>query len=271
MSLLERFHDAEATFLAILSDPPALQAFGDKWATLCSAFEEAKLQSTISDDEISAIFAVIYRVALLGDSIADLEDETNRLTASFHDEIQSVLAGLSVDDIDEDHIPTQQGQGHGGGGPDRPQFDQDEVVNKAAQEGSGDRSLFSSALDFLNNNHDEHNRPVDEEHVTAAHQQAYSNGNASSLSASSMGSAAAMQVLKSSTGGGGSQTQLISLAMAEASKLFDGAGGASSGNKQDAVNSAAMTVMKLLVQSKFSGTTGGGNSGGPGSLIGMVR
>lgn len=74
-----------------------------------------------------------------------------------------------------------------------------------------------------------------------------------------------------SSGGGGSQSQLISLAMAEATKLFDGAGGASSGNKQDAVNSAAMTVMKLLVQSKFSGTTGGGNSGGLGSLMGMVR
>lgn len=28
---------------------------------------------------------------------------------------------------------------------------EDEVVNKAAQEGSGDRSLFSSALGFLGN------------------------------------------------------------------------------------------------------------------------
>jgi hypothetical protein len=55
--------------------------------------------------------------------------------------------------------------------------------------------------------------------------------------------------------------------MAEASKLFDKSGGAASGNKQDVVNGAAMTVMKLLVQSKFSG---GGNSGGMGSLLGLV-
>jgi hypothetical protein len=55
--------------------------------------------------------------------------------------------------------------------------------------------------------------------------------------------------------------------MAEASKLFDKSGGAASGNKQDVVNGAAMTVMKLLVQSKFSG---GGNSGGMGSLMGLV-
>ena len=58
--------------------------------------------------------------------------------------------------------------------------------------------------------------------------------------------------------------------MAEASNLFDKSGGASSGNKQDAVNGAAMTVMKLLVQSKFSGAIGGGNSGGLGSLMGLV-
>lgn len=73
-----------------------------------------------------------------------------------------------------------------------------------------------------------------------------------------------------SGGGSGSSSDLISFAMQEASKLFDSAGGASSGNKQDAVNSAAMTVMKLVVQSKFSGTTGGSNSGGLGSLMGLV-
>lgn len=68
-----------------------------------------------------------------------------------------------------------------------------------------------------------------------------------------------------------SQTQLISLAMAEASKLFDKSGGAASGNKQDAVNGAAMTVMKLLVQSKFSGgTLGGKDSGGLSGLVGLV-
>jgi hypothetical protein len=44
---------------------------------------------------------------------------------------------------------------------------------------------------------------------------------------------------------------LISMAMADATKLFDKSGGKASGNKQDAVNGAASTVMKLLVQSKF--------------------
>lgn len=63
------------------------------------------------------------------------------------------------------------------------------------------------------------------------------------------------------------------MAMAEATKLFDKSGGKASGNKQDAVNGAAMTVMKLLFQSKFGGggqLGGGSNSGGLGGLLSLV-
>ena len=85
--------------------------------------------------------------------------------------------------------------------------------------------------------------------------------------------------MKKFTGGGDkhdkkhdSKTDLISLAMAEASKLFDKSGGSSHGNKQDAVNSAGMTIMKLMVQSKLSSghTTGGKDSGGLSGLMSMV-
>lgn len=95
-----------------------------------------------------------------------------------------------------------------------------------------------------------------------------------------MGAAAAMQAFKKFTGGGGSsaqssgggdmQSKLIGMAMSEAAQLFDKSGGAASGNKQDAVNSAGMMVMKMLVKSKFSSMTGGSNSGGLGSLASMV-
>ncbi|TFY53887.1 hypothetical protein EVG20_g9928 [Dentipellis fragilis] len=166
-----------------------------------------------------------------------------------------------------------QYSGHG------PDLDQDEVVRNAQQHssGSGDSSLFSSAMGFLNQNKSEHDRPLDEEAVQQSHRQAYHEGSAGNMDASSMGSAAALHVLKSFTSGGGSggsgggsKSQLISMAMAEASKLFDKSGGGSGGNKQDAVNGAAMTVMKLLVQSKFSSAVGGGNSGGLGGLMGLA-
>ncbi|OCH94669.1 hypothetical protein OBBRIDRAFT_810275 [Obba rivulosa] len=174
----------------------------------------------------------------------------------------------------EYNSPHHSGQGGQPQGYDRPQFNHDEVVNMASQHGSGDSGLFSSALNHATQNQHEHNQPIDEQHVQDAHRVAYQEGAASNLSASSMGGAAAMQIMKKFTsgggGGGGSQSELISLAMAEASKLFESAGGAASGNKQDAVNGAAMTVMKLLVQSKFSGAIGGGNSGGMGGLMGLA-
>ena len=49
----------------------------------------------------------------------------------------------------------------------------------------------------------------------------------------------------------GARYKLISLAMAEAIKLFTKSGGAASGNEH-AVSGASTTVIKLLVQSKFS-------------------
>jgi hypothetical protein len=120
---------------------------------------------------------------------------------------------------------------------------------------------------------------LDEEHVTNTHKEAYERGNTSSMDSGSIGTAAAMQAFKmftssggssSSGGGGNTQTQLLSMAMSEASNLFDKSGGGKGGDKQDAVNSAGMMVMKLLVQSKMSSMTGGSNSGGLGQLMGMA-
>ncbi|KAJ3506081.1 hypothetical protein NLJ89_g7075 [Agrocybe chaxingu] len=164
------------------------------------------------------------------------------------------------------------------GGYGSPNIDHDEAVRTAQEKGSGGSDLFSAALGFLSSNKQQQNEPVDEDSVTRAHDKAYNSGDTSNMSAHSLGSAAALQVLKQFTSGSGSpsggksgsQTQLISLAMAEATKLFDKSGGAASGNKQDAVNGAAMTVMKLLVQSKFSGggsTVGGADSGGLSGLM----
>ncbi|KAG6827052.1 hypothetical protein H0H92_013369 [Tricholoma furcatifolium] len=158
-------------------------------------------------------------------------------------------------------------------GSQRVNIDHQQVINTAQQHGSGASDLFHTALSYVNNNQHEHEQPVDEASVTQAHQAAYQQGGASNMSANALGSAAAMQVLKQFTSGGsggGSQNQLISMAMAEATKLFDSAGGGSSGNKQEAVNSAAMTVMKLMVQSKLSGFMGGGNSGGLSGLLSMA-
>ncbi|THH07350.1 hypothetical protein EW145_g3444 [Phellinidium pouzarii] len=158
------------------------------------------------------------------------------------------------------------------------EVDGDYAVEHAARHGSGDSSLFSSAMDFLKSNSGAKHETINEEEVTSAHNVAYQQGSGSNLSTGSLGSAAAMQAFKLFTSGQSQKSEgadtkshLVSLAMSEASKLFDKSGGAASGGgKQEVVNSAAMTVMKLLVQSKMSSTMGGSNSGGLSGLMSLA-
>ncbi|EKM84452.1 hypothetical protein AGABI1DRAFT_144375 [Agaricus bisporus var. burnettii JB137-S8] len=182
--------------------------------------------------------------------------------------------------VTEANINKTGGQGYNASHPSgRPQFDQDEIIRNAGTSGSGDySSLFSSALRFLNENK-KAEEPLDEGELTRAYDNIYSKNDSRGITAQLLGSAAALNVIKKFAGesgssgygtghGGNTQSQLISMAMTEAVKLFDQSGGQVLGNKQDAVNGAAVTVMKLLVQSKFSGsgTIGGKDSGGLGSL-----
>ncbi|WVQ98042.1 hypothetical protein IAU59_005164 [Kwoniella sp. CBS 9459] len=152
------------------------------------------------------------------------------------------------------------------------------AANAHASNGDDNSSLFSTAMSFLGGMNKDDN-DVDEQRVQQEHQQAYGQGNAGNMSANAIGAAAAMQALKSFTsgdskaagsGGGDMQSKIIGMAMSEAAKLFDQSGGASSGNKQDAVTSAGQVIMKLMLKSQLSGMTGGGNSGGLSGLMSMA-
>ncbi|ORY91679.1 hypothetical protein BCR35DRAFT_349463 [Leucosporidium creatinivorum] len=161
-----------------------------------------------------------------------------------------------------------------------------EVAQHASNfSGGQDSSLFTTALSFLNKQGDD-GEELDEQGIQQAHEKAYGQGDASSLGSKSLGAAAAMQALKSftsgssdqqtsSSSGGSFQTKLISMAMAEAAKLFDQQGGASGGNKQDVVNGAGQAMMKLLLKNQVSGLMGGGSaggsSGGMSQLLGMAK
>ncbi|KAF9074791.1 hypothetical protein BDP27DRAFT_1443765 [Rhodocollybia butyracea] len=175
------------------------------------------------------------------------------------------LAKQGLQAYEASHSNNNGSSAHSQAHASRPNFNHDEVVQTATQHGSGYSDMFSQAMQHVNNNTHAHEEPIDQAHVVASHQEVYQNGNASSLSAGSMGSAAALETFQKFAGGGasggGSKSQLISMAMAEASKLFDKSGGAASGSKQDAINGAGMMVMKMLVQSKMSGGGGGGSGG----------
>lgn len=79
-------------------------------------------------------------------------------------------------------------------------YNNDDVVQHAANHSGQDPSMFSQAMQYAQN---QPHQDVDEQQVMNAHQQAYSQGNAGSLDAGGMGSAAAMQALSHFTQGGG--------------------------------------------------------------------
>lgn len=94
-----------------------------------------------------------------------------------------------------------------------------------------------------------------------------------------MGSAAAMQALKMFTsgqaGGSNSQSQLIGLAMGEASKLFDSQASqgrvASGSSKESAVKQAGEMALKMYLKSQGGGGAGGASAGGAGGLLDIAR
>ena len=176
------------------------------------------------------------------------------------------------------------GQGSGsygqGGGDD----DFSGAIHHAQQHsgGSGESSLFSNALGYLQGNKQNiANGDVDENQAVNAHQAMYGNQSGGGThSSETVGAGAAMQALKMFTGGsgggamggggggmgagaqggGGGQNQFIGMAMAQASKLFDqqsGAGNLAQGaNKQSAVQSAGEMALKMYMKSQGGGMGG---------------
>ncbi|KAG6806530.1 hypothetical protein H0H93_002811, partial [Arthromyces matolae] len=106
-----------------------------------------------------------------------------------YDAYESSQSNVRKTGGEEYNSPDNSAPGSGG----RTNINHEEAAQRAQQHGSGDKDLFHSALGFVGQNQDEHERPVNEEEVTDAHRQAYHEGNASNLSAGSLGSAAAMQ------------------------------------------------------------------------------
>ena len=129
---------------------------------------------------------------------------------------------------------THYGGGHHGQGQ-RGLLDDFTGVKKHAKQhagDSGDDSMFSSALNMLQEKQGSlQNESVDEEHAVNSHQSFFGSGGSSGgeSTSSGMGAAAAMQALKmyssgssssSSSEGGGSSQEFMGMAMGQAAKLF---------------------------------------------------
>lgn len=203
------------------------------------------------------------------------------------------------------------GGGYGGGGSGGDYGnDLSGAMHHAQQDAgdSGDSSIFSSVLSRLSQNQNQYaNEDFDEQDSVKAHQAMYGGGGMGQQhDAGTVGTAAAMQALKMFTGGGGgqsghgsqgggnSQSQFVGMAMAQASKLYDGQAAqgnvvsilvevsvqltkdssltpclpqSQNANKQDAITKAGEMALKMYMNSNKQG---GGGGGGPGGLLGMA-
>ncbi|OJD32941.1 beta-flanking protein [Diplodia corticola] len=138
-------------------------------------------------------------------------------------------------------------------------------------EGSGDSSLFSTALGLLSGKKQSlKEEDLDEDDAVNQHRKFYGGeSHESQATEGNLGAAAAMQALKlfnsSSGGGSSSKSEFLGLAMAQASKLFDeqSAQGKtdSSASKQGAVQQAAQMALKMYLKSDNSGSGGSKPSG----------
>ncbi|KAM3561124.1 hypothetical protein MY1884_002547 [Beauveria asiatica] len=140
--------------------------------------------------------------------------------------------------------------------------------------GSGGNDLFSSVLSSLTHKEDDLKQgDVDEKDAAEKHDQVYNKGD-NNTSVNAMGTAAAMQALNKFTSGGqeekGGKNDFISLAMGEASKLFDSKAAdgsvASGAEKQSVIQKAAEVAMKLYFKSQLQQSGGSGGLGGLASM-----
>lgn len=173
--------------------------------------------------------------------------------------------------------------GGGGGGYDNDPNDFNGAIAHAERhhDGSGDQSMFSNAVSFLQGRKNEYSNPqninIDQNQMVQAHQSLYGGGGDGggdqTHDSQTLGAGAAMQALKMFTGGGGAggggQNEFVGMAMAQASKLWDQKAGQGnvSGDKQSAITSAAEMALKMYMSSKGGGM---GGTGGPAELMSLA-
>ncbi|GJE85825.1 hypothetical protein PsYK624_019040 [Phanerochaete sordida] len=106
-TLRQRLLAAEEKFLSALTSggDAALLEFESEWETVCLDFEKAQAALDTHDPLQELARSVFYRVALLGDSLVQLQEEQAAETDALVSEIDVLLSRLTIDDVAEDVTP----------------------------------------------------------------------------------------------------------------------------------------------------------------------
>ncbi|KAJ3559958.1 hypothetical protein NM688_g20 [Phlebia brevispora] len=80
--LRRRLFDAEHDFI-LAAESADLGTFDTKWSMLCDDFEEAMQKSSLDNTDLAIARAIATRVAVLAESLADLEAESEKMSSNF--------------------------------------------------------------------------------------------------------------------------------------------------------------------------------------------
>ncbi|KIP02044.1 homeodomain transcription factor [Phlebiopsis gigantea 11061_1 CR5-6] len=99
-SLRKRLEDAEGDFLSIARDDASFEEFSKRWATLCE--DVAKSLDINLEDQSFCAYArsSLSRVTALSENLLELQTRVHDMTASYADDLEAMLSGLSLDDIE---------------------------------------------------------------------------------------------------------------------------------------------------------------------------
>lgn len=103
-SLRQRLINAESDFLAA-KDEDALEAFSLSWASLCGDVDQALKEGAVDDDLKTLVQSVFFRIVVLGDSLLQLHQETSSLTSGYLDEVEDILAQMSLEEPQQYNTP----------------------------------------------------------------------------------------------------------------------------------------------------------------------
>lgn len=98
-SIQHRLLDAQNEFLAALNaGDDALNAFSEKWSCLREDVEQAVGRSALDQDVLSLAHSVSSRIAVLSESVAQLDQDANRITSSLLEDVEDIFAQMTLDD-----------------------------------------------------------------------------------------------------------------------------------------------------------------------------
>ncbi|KAI0778358.1 hypothetical protein BD413DRAFT_106520 [Trametes elegans] len=238
----------------------ALEEFHDRFNVLLRETDEVDLDQNPDLGQVAA--AVSVQLELLASVAVETQEKIEEVTRQLHADIAQIEIDLTSGALGGRLPNSVAAVNRGGPSRDVVQLENDQVLAQAENiGGNAGRALYESALAFVRQHRDDIAIPVNTGLVGNAYRALVTRAIPGQYNAHTVGWAAAIKALLERTPELeriGDASNLLGHAIGLASQMFSGMnqeGGLlliNGGTKQDALNAAAMVIMKLLLEAKRS-------------------